>query len=142
MQAAFKRAAVVDSAELQSDLARNLCVLVSGFVEKSVATLLVVFARRVGNPALQNYVENNLRRLTNVNKEKLLQLLGSFDSDWRTEYNAFIIDEREAALHSVITLRNQIAHGEFTSPSLGLMTEYWEGIQKIINHLEDKLDPV
>ena len=117
-------------------------MLVSGFVEKSVATLLVVFARRVGSPALQNYVENNLRRLTNVNKEKLLQLLGSFDSDWRTEYDAFIIDEREAALHSVITLRNQIAHGEFTSLSLVRMMEYWEGIQKIINHLEDTLDPV
>ena len=143
VQAVFERAAAANSTvEMQSDLARNLCVLVSGFVEKSVTELLVVFARRVGSPVLQSYVENSLRRLTNVNKEKLLQLLGSFDPDWRTEYDAFIIDEREAALNSVVELRNRIAHGEFSTLSLGRMREYWEGIQKIIDHLEDKLDPV
>ena len=127
---------------MQSDLARHLCVVVSGFVERSVADLLAAFAGRVGSPVLQSYVENSLRRLTNVNKEKLLQLLGSFDPDWRTEYDAFIVDEREAALNSVVALRNRIAHGEVSTLSLGRMREYWGGIQKIIDHLEAKLDPV
>ena len=143
VQAVFERAAAANLAvEMQSDLARHLCVLVSGFVERSVTDLLAAFAGRVGSPVLQSYVENSLRRLTNVNKEKLLQLLGSFDPDWRTEYDAFIVDEREAALNSVVALRNRIAHGEFSALSLGRMSEYWGGIQKIIDHLEDKLDPV
>ena len=143
MQAVFERAAAANAtAEVESDLARHLCVLVSGFVEKSVAELLAAFARRVGSPVLQNYVENSLRRLTNVNKEKLLQLLGAFEADWYKEYAAFVVDEREAALNSVVALRNQIAHGELSTLSLGRMREYWGGIQKIIDHLEDKLDPV
>lgn len=143
VQAVFERAAAANAtAEVESDLARHLCVLVSGFVEKSVAELLAAFARRVGSPVLQNYVENNLRRLTNVNKEKLLQLLGSFEADWSKEYAAFVVDERAAALNSVVALRNQIAHGELSTLSLGQMRKYWEGIQKIIDHLEDKLDPV
>ena len=61
VQAAFERAETANAtAEVQSDLARHLCVLVSGFVEKSVADLLVVFARREGSPVLQSYVENSL----------------------------------------------------------------------------------
>ena len=126
VQAVFERAAAANAtAEVESDLARHLCVLVSGFVEKSVAELLAAFARRVGSPVLQNYVENNLRRLTNVNKEKLLQLLGSFEADWCKEYAAFVVDEREAALNSVVALRNQIAHGELSTLSLGRMRNYW-----------------
>ena len=143
VQAVFERAAAANAtAEVESDLARHLCVLVSGFVERSVADLLAAFAGRVGSPVLQHYVENSLRRLTSVNKEKLLQLLGSFDADWRTEYDAFVVDEREAALNSVVALRHGIAHGKFSTLSLGRMREYWGDIQKIIDHLEDKLDPV
>ena len=114
----------------------------SGFVEKSVTELLVAFAGREGSPVLQGYVEKSLRRRSaNVNKERLLQLLGAFDADWRTEYDAFVTDEREAALNSVVTLRNGIAHGEFSTLSLGRMREYWRSIEKIIDHLKDKLDP-
>ena len=44
--------------------------------------------------------------------------------------------------NSVVALRHGIAHGKFSTLSLGRMREYWGGIQKIIDHLEDKLDPV
>ena len=143
VQAVFERAAGADvTIEVRSDLARHLCVLLSGFVEQSVADLLSEFAHRVGSPVLQRYVENSLRRVTNINKERLLQLLGSFDPDWRTEYDAFVVDEREAALNSVVALRNGIAHGGLSTLSLGRMSEYWSGIQKIVEHLEDKLDPL
>ena len=48
MQAVFERAAAANAtAEVESDLSRHLCVLVSGFVETSVAELLSAFAGRV-----------------------------------------------------------------------------------------------
>src|SRR5207247_931315 len=92
--------------ELQSDLARYLCILVSGFFEKAVIELLVTYARGAGSPALRSHVQVTLERLTNVNKKRLLDVVGSFDAGWRAEYDAFVADEREAALNSVVALRN------------------------------------
>jgi hypothetical protein len=47
LDATFKRIGSVDSdLELLSDFARYLCVLVSGYIERAVAELLLEHARR------------------------------------------------------------------------------------------------
>lgn len=128
--------------ETQSDLARYLCVLVSGFVEKAVAELLVAYSSASGSPALQSYVRNSLGRLKNVNRNRLLDLMGAFDPTWRSDYEAFLVDERQAALDSVVALRNDIAHGGGAGITLARLAGYWDAVQQIVDHLENKLDPL
>ncbi len=54
----FKRAAKVGGdPELQSDFARYLCVLVSGFFEKAIAELILEHSRRHASPAIQRFVD-------------------------------------------------------------------------------------
>ena len=128
--------------EIRADFARHLCVLVSGFFENAVVELLLAYCSRCCHPGIVRYVESRLEWFTNANREKLLQLLGSFDPAWRTELEAFVIDERDAALNSVVALRNDIAHGGSGNVSYVQIKLYYERIEEIIDKLADMLDPV
>ena len=67
LDATFQRVADIGSdLELQSDFAKYLCVLVSGYLESVVAELVLEHARRSGSPSLQRFVERNTRRFTNA----------------------------------------------------------------------------
>jgi hypothetical protein len=76
LDATFKRAEQVGSdPELQSDFARYLCVLVSGYLEKAITALVLEHSARQSAPSVQRYVESQTRRLTNVNSQRLKELL-------------------------------------------------------------------
>jgi len=113
---------------------------VSGWFEKSLAELLLEFSRKSPKPVV-SYIESTLRRMTNVRKDRLLDVLGSFDARWRDEFDKFVIDEHEAALNSVVALRNDIAHGGTAALSFGSMEKYYKRIDEIVAKLEDRLDP-
>ena len=107
LESTFKRVSSIQSdPELQSDFAKYLCILVSGYVESAVRELLLEHSRKHSGPTIQRYVERQTRRTTNFNSERLQQLLGNFDEAWRQDLVAFVVDEKKAALDSVVNLRN------------------------------------
>jgi hypothetical protein len=71
-----------------------------------------------------------------------LDTIGGFDAGWRAEYDTFVADEREAALNSVVALRNDIAHGGGAGITLARISNYWNAIQEIVDHMENKFDPL
>src|SRR5580658_5481162 len=92
LSATFDRAkGVQGDAELLSDFARYLCVLVSGYLEQAVIELALEHVRQRSNTSVQKYVEARLRRFTNANCQRILNLLGSFDSDWRLEMESYLV---------------------------------------------------
>ncbi len=66
--------------ELQSHWARYLCVRVSGFIETSIRSILSEYAKKTSAPSVANYVENRLNSFQSPNMERILQLLGAFNS--------------------------------------------------------------
>jgi len=139
--AVFERAQRVggagDPTEFQADYARYLCVLISGFVERALAEIILAYAQTKAAQPLRAYLEATLRRLANVDKERLLMLIGSLDARWREELELFVVDQRQAALNSVVGLRNDIAHGGGGSLSLGQVSKYWVSIQEIVDKVEE-----
>ena len=113
LDSTFKRANNIgQDAELQSDFARYLCVLVSGYIEKALIELVLEHARQRGAPTLQRFVEQQTtKRFNNPNASRVQELLGSFDTGWQKEIEKFLIDERKDAVDSIVALRNAIAHG-------------------------------
>lgn len=110
LDATFQRAAGIQGdLELLADFARYLCVLVSGFLEQSVRELVLEHTRKKASPTVQRYVESRLRRFTNAKAQRLIDLVGSFDTDWRRDLEDYLVDERKAAVDSVIDLRNTIS---------------------------------
>jgi len=142
LEATFKRVELIDAdPELQSDFAKYLCVLVSGFVETAVAELLVEHSRRNGSASLQRYVEAQTERLTNLNTERLRQVLSSFDADWGKQVQRFVVDERKDAFDSVLGLRNTIVHGGSVGLTYRRISDYYERIKPIVDLVADLCAP-
>jgi hypothetical protein len=142
LDATFKRASGLTEAELLSDFARHLCVLVSGFLEQATIELVLAYTRRSASPAVMQYVEGQIRRVTNLNAQRLIEVLGSFDGDWRLQLEAHIIDERKAAVDSIVDLRNTIAHGRYAGVTMIRVRDYYANILKVVDRIADLCDPL
>jgi len=142
VDAVFARAASVsDDAETLADFARYLCILVAGFVEKSFSEIMLEHSRQCGSRSLQRYVERNTNKFTNANAEKILQLLGSFDPDWRVRMEEFLVDDKKAAIDSIYGLRNNIAHGIPTGLTSARVMQYYDSAKKVIEFAQDLCIP-
>jgi hypothetical protein len=143
LDATFRRAARVGSdLELQSDFARYLCVLVSGFFEKAITELILEHSRRQASPSIQRFVEFRVQRLTNVNASRLIETLGAFDPEWQRDLESFVVDEKKDALDSIVGLRNTISHGGSVGVTLVRVKGYYEYILLIVDHIADLCAPL
>lgn len=134
---AKRLAPLPDRAELESDYARHLCVLISGFVEHSIGEIILTYAHGKAPRPLLSFVETSVARLRNVDRERLLAAVGSLDAGWRALVEEYIVDERKEALNSIVGLRNNIAHGGIASVSLGQVERYWIAIQEVIDKIAE-----
>ena len=133
LDATFKRARkLAGEPELQSDFARYLCVLVSGFLENAIFELLMEYVRRHSDERVQPHVERRLRRITNLKTERLLDLFGSFDPDWRRHLEGVVVDEFKDAVDGIVDLRNQIAHGRQVGVTMVRVQDYYGRIGVVI----------
>lgn len=123
--------------EIQSDFARYLCVLVSGYLERSVGELVLEHARRTGSPTLQRFVESHTRRFANAKAEKLLSLLGSFDPEWRRNLEVMLATEHKLAVDSVVNLRNNIAHGATVGVTYYRIQEYYTRVKQVVDRIAE-----
>jgi hypothetical protein len=121
--------------EIQSDFARYLCILVSGYLEKALVEVVLEHARRNGGTTLQRFVEMRTRQFANPNCQRILELTGSFDADWRTDLESFLKDDVKDAIDSVVALRNRIAHGTPVSITYQRVRDYYVRVQVAIDHI-------
>lgn len=81
-----------------------------------------------------------MRRIGVLNAERLLQLVGRFDLNWRKELEEFIAGERKAALDSIVANRNQIAHGQSGDLTYARVQTYYANICEIVEFLREKFN--
>ncbi|WP_353764469.1 HEPN domain-containing protein [Oceanithermus sp.] len=142
VEAAFGRVNTdTEDLEQLSDSAKYLCILVSGFIERSLVEIAMEHARRMGAPSLQRFVEIHTARFTNAKTEKVLQFVSSFDPEWRREAESILVDEYKDAFDSVVNLRNQIAHGSSVGLTYVQIKQYFMAILHVIEYLQDLCIP-
>jgi hypothetical protein len=135
LDAVFSRVSkAAADAELMSDLARYLCVLVAGFLEQAVIEIALEHIRTHSQASVLRYVEGRLRRFTSANAQNVIELIGSFDPDWRTDLEVFLVDQYKDAVNSVVDLRHTIAHGRFTGVTVASVQSYYERVKKVVEH--------
>jgi hypothetical protein len=142
LDATFKRAASLGSdPELLSDFARYLCVLVCGFLEQAAIEIALEHVRTHSAPSVLRHMERRLRTSTNMNTERLVQLFGSFDSDWQKDLESTIVDEYKAAVDSVVALRHQVAHGANGGITMTRIREYYDRVKYVVEYVADLCIP-
>lgn len=84
----------------------------------------------------------SLGRFQNPSVGRILALVEKFSEEWRDDLKAFLVDERAAAIGSVVTERNRIAHGEDSDISYIRVERYREQIDIVVDHIANLVDPV
>jgi len=128
--------------EVQADFAKYACVLVSGFLENAVVALLLDVAQKRSAPEVAFFVERQLDYWTSPTTEKIVQLLGDFNPDWRKTAEDYLVDERKAAVNSLVALRHKIAHGESVGTSIAQVRAYYATVVGVIAFVADLVDPL
>lgn len=126
-----------DELELRSDYAQYLCVRVSGFLERAVVELLNQHTFQRSSTTVSTYVSRRLLAgFQNPSKDKIIRTLRDFNKDWGDEMEAFIVDERAAAVGSINTQRNRIAHGDWTDITFVRVRDYYGPIDEVVRKIE------
>lgn len=113
IDAVFERAVRFEGEpDVQADYARYLCVLVTGFLEQAVVRVVLDYVNALGDPSLNRYVAETLRRPGSMHAPDILRLVGSFNEDWQTQLAEKLTNRHREAIGSVYASRNKIAHGE------------------------------
>lgn len=126
--------------ELVAHFSRYLCVLVSGFAEQSVKELVTQYARLRSEERIQRHTAIQLKRLRNIDLEKLRHLVESFDPAW---WNQLLLDcpDELAAFDSVATIRNNVSHGGDSGVTLLTVRQYFDQVSAVLDDLCDLWDP-
>jgi len=120
--------------EIRSHWARYLCIQLSGFLEISVRIILTQYIVANSSPKIQKYVLAKIKGFQNPKSAKISELVGSFQKPWRERLERSDLERARQDIDSVVTNRNQIAHGDDT-PNLRLSREQ-EWYPNIIDYIE------
>ena len=123
--------------EIQSHWARYLCILVCGFVEVSVNTILDEYTKKHSNSQVADYVHSQLDWFQNPNSTKILNLIGSFNLSWKNSLELSIVDEKKDAIDSIVANKNLISHGITTGISYMRLKGYYDQACKVIDLIKE-----
>jgi hypothetical protein len=123
--------------EIKAHLTKYLCVLVSAFLENAMRTIVLKYVGTRSHRHVLNFVNSRVSSLTNLNEERLRQLLGAFSGDWRIKFESDISDEQKVALDSVVNLKNCVAHGKPTDVSFVRINNYYQNIRKVVELVQE-----
>jgi hypothetical protein len=82
------------------------------------------------------HVKNRMKTFTNIDYKKITTFLDSFNPEWTEIFNEQMSEELISSLNTVISNRNNIAHGNQDSISFGNMKKHYETIKEIIKILD------
>jgi RiboL-PSP-HEPN len=123
---------------VRSDLAKHGAVLVCGFVERSVETIVMDRVNSLANIRVANFVRRHFTRGTNYECEPICQLLERFDLEWSKSLRAYLAnnDDVVQSMLSVYGLRNSIAHGGTASAGLSYVLGYYECAKRLVEAMK------
>ena len=122
--------------ELQAELARYLCILVSSLIEERCRELASAFAEARSAPEIARFVRVRTRRLRSPSSENIRDLFRAFDPARADGWYDELADDQRAALDSIAAIRNQLAHGASVGLSLGMLTSYSDRAGLAIGRLD------
>ena len=120
--------------ETKLGFAAYLCVRTSGYVEFAVKTILREYVKsKAGRTShITNYVDKQLERALNPNRDHILDLVGQFNPEWKENLKVSINNELGDSLRSIVINRNNIAHGVDVDLSLKDLRKWFADAQKVV----------
>jgi hypothetical protein len=122
-----------DDLELQSHWAKYLCILVSGWIETSIRTIYIQYARKQSPEFIGNFIEYTLGDFQNPKMTKILELARSFNPDWEERLRKETDGERKDAIDSIVNNRHRVAHGEPSDITYARIATYYKKAIEVVD---------
>lgn len=134
----FAEVSQVQEGEItKAHLSRYLCIRTSGYLENVTRILIAQFCDGTSPQPINNYIVNRTKYITNLDFKRLKALLSEFDPNWGIEFDERITDQQRSSMNSVISNRNNIAHGNQDSITYRDMANYYRDVKDVCNLLID-----
>jgi hypothetical protein len=136
----FQTVERIDDFEMQAHWAKYLCVLCSGYVEKSVRFLYSDYVYKRSSPQISKFVGKKLGGFQNAKVEKIIDLARTFDDSWASELERQSQGIIKDAVNSIVSNRHTIAHGQDTQITVARVKEWHKESRKLIGIIERHCD--
>ena len=131
--------ALSSSSTNESYLARYLTVFIAGIYEKSIEEIVWEFASKSGLPEIENFVANQVNKtFRNPDMGNIISLIRQFSSAWANQLNQ-LDDIHKNAINSIITNKNNIAHGDPSLITFSDIKNYHRDASKVIEEIDRML---
>lgn len=133
VESAFARARKLpNDPEIQADWARYLCVLASGNLEVCFKEIFSAFSRFNSATSVHQYVMSHLSWFQNPKPGKIIDLHKQFSELWGVEMSKFLAGQKGDAIQSIVSNRNNIAHGKTCLVTISSIHDWFEQSKKVI----------
>ena len=129
VDALFKLEVDIINDEVRAYWAEYLCVRVAGLIEAVLRIILFCYAKNKSHENVSRYVSKKVEGVTNLNSEKIENLLGEFSATWQECYVKIITDSQKAAIGNIYINRNKVGHGRNSELSYYRVKEYYKEIK-------------
>ena len=127
--------------ELQSHMAKYLCILCSGFLENALKLTLSDFAeQRTEDEMIIAYVKSQLSRINNPNARKIRETAKIFSNEFDDSLRDFMqVNDKASAINYIITDRHKIAHGKDSDITIRKIEDYFDKVVEVFVYIEQDL---
>lgn len=127
--------------ELRAHWVRYLVVLTSGYLETSVSYIYSGYAEGKSAPRIIRYIAARLESPGNLKMVRLERLIREFGDDWFDELKTRPdFDQIRSAVDSVVSNRNNVAHGDEISTTIRQLREYYDVVVTLVDILYEQCD--
>lgn len=133
----FSLAETIKDDEVKGHFAKYLCIKTSGLLEVFFKTKIAEMVDKKVPAPVAKYVNYQFKSFSSIDTRKIQKTFSLFSQDWVEEFNAKMSDEYISALNSIISNRNNIAHGQTDNISLRDAKEYYGKMKEIMKILEE-----
>jgi len=127
--------------EMQSHMAKYLCILCSGFLENAIKSTLTDFAKdKTDNEMVLAYVKSQLQRINNPNAKRIRETAEIFSSTWKERLNVFMQEnDKASAINYIIKDRHKIAHGKDSEITIRRIEQYFSKVVEVFVFIEQDI---
>lgn len=133
----FSQISLIEDDELKAHWAKYLCIMVSCFIENTLRTLISEYSVNRANRNIANFVRFKIQNITNLNEERISQVLAAFNSDWHHDFKNGISNEQKDAFDTIIANRHLISHGRAVGITYIRVSEYFRHIKPAIQLIDN-----
>jgi len=130
-----------DTTYVISELCKYCCILASAAIDVCMEDCLLEYCDKIRDQRVISYVRDRLGRARNPTIATIGAILESFDKDWRSRLEAFADQRIRSDVGSIVSNRNEIAHGRNSQVSFGRLLPWVKSAKSLCDHMETIVFP-